>query len=95
MVAEETMLGDGAQPVGTHLVKTLQAQIADAERDMREVQRQLSKKADEVFHLKWQLFATCPHDWVVDRDDISIFPGSPKLCTRCNMYDHGPRKQFF
>lgn len=104
MADTETMLGDGARctqanrttpRLGSGDVKARRDQILVAEAEMREVQRQLSKKANDVFQLKWELFMTCPHNWVVDRDDLTSFPGSPKLCTLCDMYDHGPRKQFF
>lgn len=104
MADAETMLGDGARRThanettarcGRTNVQTKRNQILEAEAEMRELQRQVSKKANDVFQLKWELFMTCTHNWVVDRDDLTSFPGSPKLCTLCDMYDHGPRKQFF
>lgn len=95
MLSDAIMLGDGAVVRDDDGIRMRHKQIAELETQQREIQRLLQTKSNEVFKAKWDLFMACAHDWVVDRDDITIYPGSPQICTRCGMYEHGPRKQFF
>lgn len=89
------MLGDGVVSDANAEMRVQMERLAQLEIELKEFQRALQDKADEVFNLKWDMFLHCEHDWMLDRDQLLRYPECPKLCTRCNMYDHGPRKQFF
>lgn len=95
MFADAMMLGDGVVSRTGSEMHARHRQLAQLEKEQRELQQLLQQKADQVFNLRLDLFMNCEHDWMHDRDSMSRYEESHRLCSQCNMYEHGPRKQFF